>query len=100
MAHGENELDYPAEYVAARAVLLDALEALKDHLSAIILVGAQAVYLHAGSGDFVEPPMTTDADLALDGTRLGTEPEITAALTKAKFKLGRNPGRWCGKGDV
>jgi hypothetical protein len=100
MAHGENELDYPAEYVAARAALLDALEALRDHLPAIILVGAQAVYLHTGSGDFVEPQMTTDADLALDATRLGAEPEITAALAKAKFKPGSNPGRWCGKGDV
>lgn len=36
------------EYVAARRVLLDALEALKDHLPSLILVGAQAVYHHTG----------------------------------------------------
>ena len=32
-------------YVAARHVLLDALEAIEPHLSALVLVGAQAVYL-------------------------------------------------------
>jgi hypothetical protein len=100
MPPGGNELDYPPEYVAARAVLLDVLQALGDHLPAIIVVGAQAVYLHTGSGDFVEPAMTTDGDLALDVGALGAEPEITAALANAKFKPGRNPGSWLGKGDV
>lgn len=38
-----NDLD--PEYVAARGVLLDALEALAEHRNAILLVGAQAVYL-------------------------------------------------------
>lgn len=32
----------PPEYVLARAVLLDALEALGPHLDALVLVGAQA----------------------------------------------------------
>jgi hypothetical protein len=58
------------------------------------------VYLHTGAGDFVEPPMTTDADLALDVVSLGSEPEITSALTDAGFRLGKNPGSWLGKGDV
>lgn len=31
-------------YVAARRVLLDALEALEPHLNAVTLVGAQALY--------------------------------------------------------
>jgi hypothetical protein len=100
MPPGENEVAYPAEYVAARAVLLDALQALESHLPAIILVGAQAVYLHTGSGDFADPPMTTDGDLALDVPALGSEPEITAALDKAKFRPGKNPGSWLGKGGV
>ena len=52
-------------YVAARRVLLDALTALHDHLGAIVLVGAQAVYVHAGEGDLVVAPFTTDADLAI-----------------------------------
>lgn len=41
----------PQEYVAARRVLLDALTALAAHRDQIILVGAQAVYHHAGTGD-------------------------------------------------
>lgn len=93
-------MDLPGEYVAARGVLLDALKALADHLSAIILVGAQAVYLHTGSGQLAEPPMTTDGDLALDVTALHTEPEITAALRAAEFQEGANPGSWIGNGGV
>lgn len=38
-------------YVAARRVLLDALTALREHRDAIVLVGAQAVYIHAGDAD-------------------------------------------------
>jgi hypothetical protein len=34
-------------YVAARRGLLDALDALAEHRSAVILVGTQAVYLRA-----------------------------------------------------
>ena len=35
-------------YVLARCVLLDALEALGAHRHAVVLVGAQAVYLRVG----------------------------------------------------
>lgn len=38
-------------YVAARRVLLDALTALAVHLRAIIVVGAQAIYLRTRSAD-------------------------------------------------
>jgi hypothetical protein len=74
---------YSAEYMAARTVLLDALEALNSHLPNIVLVGAQAVYLHTGAGDLAQPPMTTDADLALDTSALAHEPEITGTLMNA-----------------
>ena len=43
------------EYVNARRVLLDALEALHDHLDNLILVGSQAVYVHAGEGTLAVP---------------------------------------------
>lgn len=36
-------------YVRARTALLDTAQALGAHLDAILLVGAQAVYLHAGA---------------------------------------------------
>lgn len=100
MQPGKNKPVYPPEYVAARAVLLDALQALSDHLPAIIVVGAQAVYLHTGAGNFIAAPMTTDADLALDVGSLGREPEISGALTNAGFRPGRNSGSWLGTGDV
>ena len=53
------------EYVKARSVLLDALDGLGPHRDALVLVGAQAVYLHAHEADFATAPTTTDADLAL-----------------------------------
>ena len=39
------------EYVLARKVLLDALQALGEQRSAIVLVGAQAIYLHTGDAE-------------------------------------------------
>lgn len=53
-------------YVAARGALLDALGALREHLPSIVLVGAQAVYVHAGEADIAVAPFTTDGDLAID----------------------------------
>jgi hypothetical protein len=47
------------EYVLARAVLLDALDALGPHRDAVVLVDAQAVYLHAGEAELATAPMTT-----------------------------------------
>jgi hypothetical protein len=43
----------PPEYVLARSVLLDALQALAPHLDAVVLVGAQAVYLHTGDAELI-----------------------------------------------
>lgn len=88
------------EYVAARTVLLDALVALRDHLEAIVLVGAQAVYLHTGSAELATAPMTTDADIALAPDSLRDEPKLEDALLAAGFVAGPNPGSWCGRGAV
>lgn len=74
-------------YVAARRVLLDALEAIEPHLSALVLVGAQAVYLHAGEADLAVAPHTTDGDLALDPARLKPEPLLEVSLERAGFRL-------------
>ncbi|GEM_PF-3526940 len=54
------------EYVAARRVLLDAYEALGTHRKAVVLVGAQAIYLHVGEGDLAVTPYTTDGDRLQD----------------------------------
>ena len=61
-------------YVEARRVFLDALEALREHIDALVLVGAQAVYVHAGEADLAVAPTTTDGDLAIDGAGLGSAP--------------------------
>lgn len=83
------------EYVIARQVLLDALEALQDHLHAIILVGAQAIYLHAGAADVAVAEFTTDADLAIDPSMLGMEPDLEMAMQDAGFmRQTDQPGIW------
>jgi hypothetical protein len=72
-------------YVRARSVLLDALEALAEHREAIILVGAQAVYLHTGEGDLAVAHYTTDGDLAIDPGILKDTPLLREALQSAGF---------------
>jgi len=84
-------------YVAARGVLLDALQALAPHGAAVIVAGAQAVYLRTGSTDLGIAPFTTDGDLALDPVLLGDEPALEEAMTGAGFRLrepGPEPGIW------
>ena len=72
-------------YTVARGVLLDALEALGAHRDAIILVGAQALYLQTGDADLAVAPYTTDGDLALDPALLGEVPPLEQALSAAGF---------------
>lgn len=94
------------EYVLARRVLLDALEALVSHRESIILVGAQAVYIHTGDVDMAVAPHTTDADLVIDTSTLGDDPLIQDAMKAGDFSLRRdrdpngNPGAWIGRHDV
>lgn len=76
-------------YIAARAGLLDALDALGPLRQGVILVGAQAVYAHtqAGDADFAVSPFTFDADIALDPGLIGNEPKIADAMQTAGFTL-------------
>ncbi|CAN5401145.1 hypothetical protein BH23ACT6_BH23ACT6_04690 [soil metagenome] len=86
--------DHPAEYVAARSTLLDALDALRGHHDSLILIGSQAIYMRTGNGDLAIPPTTTDSDLALDADLLADAPEIGSALQSAGFSNASNPGHW------
>jgi hypothetical protein len=61
-------------YVAARRILLDVLVALSDHADAIVVAGAQAVYLRTEGADLAVAAYTTDSDLALDPKALGPDP--------------------------
>jgi hypothetical protein len=87
-------------YVAARRVLLDALEALRPHHPAVIVAGAQAIYLRTGSAAIGIAPYTTDGDLALDPSILASEPALDDAMRGAGFRLFeprpdvQEPGIW------
>ena len=81
-------------YVLARAALLDALDALGPQRDAVILVGAQAIYLHTGAVDLAVPEYTTDADVVIDPKLLRDLPELELALTSAGFVRGPRVGAW------
>jgi hypothetical protein len=82
-------------YVAARRVLIDVLALLAPHGDAVIVVGAQAVYLRTGDGDvgITIAPYTTDGDLALNPTLLGSKPDLEALMSGAGFSA-EHPGMW------
>lgn len=88
------------QYIVARSVLLNALGALSAHLDALILVGAQAVYLRTGTEELGVAPYTTDGDVVLDPARLDEEPELEVLMRSAGFELDRTddgseePGIW------
>lgn len=88
-----------AEHVAARQILLDALEALKPHESAIVVAGAQAVYLRTGPNSLPVADLTTDGDLAIDPALLSEAPPLSELMKAEGFELARfggspEPGIW------
>ena len=85
-------------YVRARAALLDAAEALAEQLDAVVLVGAQAVYLHTGDADFVAAaPYTTDADFCIAPAHLNDTPLLDELLTACGFSPREQPGEQPGQ---
>jgi len=83
-----------ALYVASRRALLDVLEALGTQRESLVLIGAQAIYLHAPADDLAVAPTTTDADLGLDPDLLADSPLLEERLLAAKFGPTREPGIW------
>lgn len=86
-------------YILARRVLLDALHALGAHRDAVVLVGAQAVYLRVGEAELAVAPFTTDGDLAIDPAILAEIPPLEEALMRANFlpKTKDSVGIWITK---
>ena len=92
-------------YVAARRTLLDALVALDEHLNALVLVGAQAIYFRTGETETGVSPYTTDADLAVNPSELAAEPRLEIVMVEHGFTLagaGREerPGAWVKQVEV
>jgi len=87
-------------YAAARRVLLDALFAIAPHGKAVIIAGAQAVYLRTGDANLAVAPYTTDGDLVINPSLLGDEPLLEEAMRRANFSLivrdegHTEPGIW------
>lgn len=83
--------------VEARAALLDAVAALEAHKDSVILIGAQAIYLHTGHTTFAIAEATKDSDLAIDTRTLGEDLLLEEAMTSAGFVLNpvsQQPGAW------
>lgn len=89
---GEAEL-----LVRARSVLLDALEALARHRESLVIVGAQAIYLHTGRVDLPLAEATKDSDVAIDPRELHDDPLLENAMRAAGFRRDltkSQPGSW------
>lgn len=83
--------------VAARGALLDALEALSDQRSALVLIGAQAIYLHTGGAPVALAETTRDSDLVVDPRALSDDPRLEEAMQRAGFHRNPadpQPGSW------
>ncbi len=89
--------------VQARTALLDALFALDEHRDAVIVIGAQAIYLRTSSAPVALAEATKDSDLAVDPRELADEPLLEEAMRRAGFILdpvSAQPGAWINPAGV
>lgn len=96
MAKFPDDVDPRQLTVVARRVLLDGVDALRDHLPALTVVGAQAVHLRSPDAAISNAPFTSDGDLSIDPMLLGDQPHLDASLRAAGFdlKYAHQPGLW------
>jgi hypothetical protein len=83
--------------VLARSALLDALIAIEAHRDSVVVIGAQAIYLHTGSAPVAVAETTKDSDLGIDVRTLGDDPLIEEAMRRAGFHNNApaaQPGSW------
>ena len=95
-------MTYSLIAIAARRTLLDALQALEAHRDALVLVGAQAIYLYTGDADVEVATTTKDSDLVIIPDLLGDAPLIAAALEGAGFHrdLLGHQGMWLSGDEI
>lgn len=92
-------------YVRARRALLDTAEALAEQLDAVVLVGAQALYLQTGAAEFAVAEYTTDADFSIRPADLSDAPLIPSQLQASDITpvirdSQQQPGQWLSHDDV
>jgi hypothetical protein len=93
----EEALTFEPTTVRARRALLDALEALGAQREALVLVGAQAIYVYTGDADVPIATYTKDADLVFIPSKLRASPQIEEAMARAGFRHDpkrQQPGEW------
>ncbi len=81
--------------ISARGALLDALEALSAQRDAVIVIGAQAIYLHTGTAPVALAEATKDSDLALNTRAPVDHPLLEEAMRAGGFypdPNARQPG--------
>ena len=93
------------EYIEARRVLLDALAGLGPQSAAVVLAGAQAIYVRTGPESLAIAEFTTDGDLAVDPDLLTDTPQLGELMEAAGFELAElqgapEPGIWQAPGLV
>lgn len=86
--------------VQVRSALLDALDALGAHADSVVIIGAQAIYLHTGEISVAVAEATKDSDIAIDVRILGEDPLIEEAMTNAGFHKDNQPGSWLTPGGI
>lgn len=93
------------EYIEARRVLIDALAGLGPQSAAVVLAGAQAIYVRTGPESLAIAEFTTDGDLAVDPALLTDTPQLGELMEAAGFELAElqgapEPGIWQAPGRV
>lgn len=88
--------------IASRKALLDAADALGEHLSSLVLVGAQAIYLYTRDTVAAIALTTKDSDIALIPELLGADPKLQTAMESAGFSLSLDgiQGKWINREGI
>jgi hypothetical protein len=94
--NSDGEIQHTDLLVRVRNALLDAIDALSEQRQAVIVIGAQAVYLRTGSAGVALAETTKDADIAIDPRRLVEHPLLELAMSAAGFAPSptNQPGSW------
>lgn len=89
--------------VRTREALLSALDALAAQREAVIVIGAQAVYLRTPRLDVALAETTKDSDLLIDPTELSDDPRVEEAMLAAgmiRNPTDAQPGAWQTPGGI